>query len=274
MDPGSRLSAPSLLPTHLIGKLCSFKWVHKKQQGSGGEDSLAPSSTTQYPKSEISLDILMTADSETERKQKMDVHYVISDAPYVIEENYAGYFHDNGAEMLVDFLQSQEIAYQSFQGARETGVAKASSSNTRSGHDRGQGSGSTSVGNPSRSMDFKEQLAVDEAMARELQYEEDNLAATALSGITITAAGDEGFHPVLQETSPIPPDHVATSMDISDLPIAQDGIDPDSMTYEELQSLGEAIGTENRGLSDKLISFLKTSTYRIGFFSRKDKNEE
>jgi E3 ubiquitin-protein ligase BIG BROTHER-like protein len=48
----------------------------------------------------------------------------------------------------------------------------------------------------------------------------------------------------------------------------EDNINPDNMTYEELQSLGEQIGTENKGLSDELISYLPTSKYRTGFFSR------
>ncbi|XAR54354.1 hypothetical protein NMG60_11029438 [Bertholletia excelsa] len=52
--------------------------------------------------------------------------------------------------------------------------------------------------------------------------------------------------------------------------IWQDNIDPDNMTYEELLDLGEAVGTENRGLSPELISSLPTSKYKSGgFFSRK-----
>ncbi|XP_057248724.1 E3 ubiquitin-protein ligase BIG BROTHER isoform X2 [Beta vulgaris subsp. vulgaris] len=50
----------------------------------------------------------------------------------------------------------------------------------------------------------------------------------------------------------------------------QDDIDPDNMTYEELLDLGEAVGTQSRGLSQELIKSLPTSRYKAGgFFSRK-----
>jgi len=57
----------------------------------------------------------------------------------------------------------------------------------------------------------------------------------------------------------------------------QDGNDddPDNMTYEQRQALVEAVGTEDRGLPDELISYLHTWKYKAsGFFSRKTTNEE
>lgn len=51
--------------------------------------------------------------------------------------------------------------------------------------------------------------------------------------------------------------------------IWQDNIDPDNMTYEELLELGEAVGTQSRGLSQELISLLPISKYKCGFFTRK-----
>nr|GEW48687.1 E3 ubiquitin ligase BIG BROTHER [Tanacetum cinerariifolium] len=54
----------------------------------------------------------------------------------------------------------------------------------------------------------------------------------------------------------------------------QDDIDPDNMTYEELLDLGEAIGTESRGLSQELIDSLPTTRYKSGgFFLRKKSGE-
>ncbi|KAJ0810044.1 putative transcription factor C2H2 family [Helianthus annuus] len=54
----------------------------------------------------------------------------------------------------------------------------------------------------------------------------------------------------------------------------QDDIDPDNMTYEELLDLGEAIGTESRGLSEDLINSLPTTRYKSGgFFLRKKSGE-
>ncbi|KAL6964835.1 RING-type E3 ubiquitin transferase [Sarracenia purpurea var. burkii] len=63
---------------------------------------------------------------------------------------------------------------------------------------------------------------------------------------------------------------VATSSQV----IWQDNVDPDNMTYEELLDLGEAVGTESRGLSEELIGMLPTSRYKSGgFFSRKRSGE-
>ncbi|KAK9157024.1 hypothetical protein Scep_003598 [Stephania cephalantha] len=56
--------------------------------------------------------------------------------------------------------------------------------------------------------------------------------------------------------------------------IWQDDIDPDNMTYEELLDLGEAVGTQSRGLSPEMISSLPISKYKHGsFFSRKKSRE-
>ncbi|CDP18780.1 unnamed protein product [Coffea canephora] len=54
----------------------------------------------------------------------------------------------------------------------------------------------------------------------------------------------------------------------------QDNIDPDNMTYEELLELGEAVGTQNRGLSQELISLLPVSKFKCGLFSRKKSRHE
>ncbi|XP_042956767.1 E3 ubiquitin-protein ligase BIG BROTHER isoform X3 [Carya illinoinensis] len=54
----------------------------------------------------------------------------------------------------------------------------------------------------------------------------------------------------------------------------QDNVDPDNMTYEELLDLGDAVGTQSRGLSHDLISLLPTSKYKFkNFFSRKKLRE-
>ncbi|KAI4386258.1 hypothetical protein MLD38_004204 [Melastoma candidum] len=54
----------------------------------------------------------------------------------------------------------------------------------------------------------------------------------------------------------------------------QDAVDPDNMTYEELLELGEAVGTQSRGLSPDVISFLPVSKYKRGFFSRKKSRDD
>lgn len=43
--------------------------------------------------------------------------------------------------------------------------------------------------------------------------------------------------------------------------------------FKELQSLGESIGTESKGLSDDVIGFLPSHSYKTGLFSRKQKQK-
>ncbi|XP_028779990.1 E3 ubiquitin-protein ligase BIG BROTHER [Neltuma alba] len=54
----------------------------------------------------------------------------------------------------------------------------------------------------------------------------------------------------------------------------QDNIDLDNMSYEELLELGEAVGSQNRGLSQEQISLLPVSKYKCGIFSRKKSRDE
>lgn len=56
--------------------------------------------------------------------------------------------------------------------------------------------------------------------------------------------------------------------------IWQDNIDPDNMTYEELLELGEAVGTQSRGLTQEQISLLPVSKFKCGFFFRKKSRNE
>ncbi|KAK9128639.1 hypothetical protein Syun_017436 [Stephania yunnanensis] len=56
--------------------------------------------------------------------------------------------------------------------------------------------------------------------------------------------------------------HIGSSSQIS----FQDNINPDDMTYEELLDLGEAIGSQSRGLSKERIALLPVSKYRKGSF--------
>ncbi|XP_058729929.1 E3 ubiquitin-protein ligase BIG BROTHER-like [Vicia villosa] len=56
--------------------------------------------------------------------------------------------------------------------------------------------------------------------------------------------------------------------------IWQDNIDPDNMTYEELLELGEAVGTQSRGLTQEQIALLPVSKFKCGFFLRKKSRDE
>ncbi|KAF3325063.1 E3 ubiquitin ligase BIG BROTHER-like protein [Carex littledalei] len=114
-------------------------------------------------------------------------------------------------------------------------------------------------------------ITSDEHLARQLQAFENILIGTS----------DSDFHDIFSLEPPsqfIEPNPISVPVPLeaplSDVGLnsenvpREDNINPDSMTYEELQSLGEQIGTENKGLSDELISYLPTSKYRTGFFSR------
>ncbi|PON81354.1 43kDa postsynaptic protein [Trema orientale] len=71
-----------------------------------------------------------------------------------------------------------------------------------------------------------------------------------------------------------PEEHIPNQNTNTSQVVWQDSIDPDNMTYEELLDLGEAVGTQSRGLSEELINLLPTSKYKFGsFFSRKKSGE-
>lgn len=54
----------------------------------------------------------------------------------------------------------------------------------------------------------------------------------------------------------------------------QDNVDPDNMTYEELLELGEAVGTQSRGLSQEQISRLPVSKFKCCFLFRRRSQSE
>ncbi|CAN1354755.1 E3 ubiquitin-protein ligase BIG BROTHER [Linum perenne] len=54
----------------------------------------------------------------------------------------------------------------------------------------------------------------------------------------------------------------------------QDSLDPDDMTYEELLELGEAVGSQSRGLPQEHISLLPVSRYKCCIFSRRKSRTE
>ncbi|XP_073024904.1 E3 ubiquitin-protein ligase BIG BROTHER [Primulina eburnea] len=71
-------------------------------------------------------------------------------------------------------------------------------------------------------------------------------------------------HPIAEESATNNQDDPDTQV------VWQDNIDPDNMTYEELLDLGEAVGTQSRGLSQDVIDLLPTSKHKSGgIFSRR-----
>uniref|UniRef100_A0A7N0V2Z2 RING-type domain-containing protein n=1 Tax=Kalanchoe fedtschenkoi TaxID=63787 RepID=A0A7N0V2Z2_KALFE len=135
--------------------------------------------------------------------------------------------------LLLSFLEAQNL-----NPAPHAAQASATEQYNRSGN--------VSL-NHSRSNSLNSEL--DAAIALSLQEEEEE----PITQSSISAADDRG----------------ATSSEPSAPVAAQDEIDPDDMTFEQLQSLEEAVGSESRGLSKELFdSFpVQKLTAKSGWFS-------
>lgn len=105
-------------------------------------------------------------------------------------------------------------------------------------------------------------LASDEALARQLQDEEN----AGDAAVTREFAGNVALEPSSPATEYRPAHNAAQ--------VREDNVDPDNMSYEQLQALEEAVGNESRGLSDDLICYLVPFKHKCNFFSRKKNTEE
>ncbi|KAI0520518.1 hypothetical protein KFK09_007994 [Dendrobium nobile] len=203
---------------------------------------------------------IMGVERQTGGKKQMDIHYVQAPAPYSVEENFEVFFPDHDDLTLAELLQDQETVYQSLQKNPQTNTARPSNPIPREGPNDRQRHGDSS-----QTVNAESQLAMDEIYARELQELEleTQLAYTSLNGTSGAGTG-----PSTSSSRGNSSHNASTQITI------EENVDPDNMTYEELQSLGEAIGTKSRGLSDKLISYLPVSTYKIGLFQKRENHEE
>uniref|UniRef100_A0ACD5V3U1 Uncharacterized protein n=1 Tax=Avena sativa TaxID=4498 RepID=A0ACD5V3U1_AVESA len=198
---------------------------------------------------------------DTTGKKEVVVCYMDTPVPYAIEENYGGCFFEDDVDLAL-VLQDQEIVYQLLQGNDGSGSSRIHSYPSSScGHQRTLGERKLRG-----DANYESQLAVDEAFARELQEIEDQIANTSIDDNIIK----EGRKPTSSST----PNTGNTSASRSPQVVMEDSVDPDNMTYEELQQLGETIGTESKGLPEDMIALLKSSTYKIRIFSRKEKHDE
>ncbi|URD91266.1 Zinc finger, C3HC4 type (RING finger) [Musa troglodytarum] len=128
-------------------------------------------------------------------------------APYGVEENFGGYFHDHDDPALAEDLQNQESIYLSFQGNVHGG-----SSRLNNGHDRNMVEGYSS-----RMARVEQQLALDEALARELQESENQLADTSFGEVTRIEAN---ITPAQSFTASAERSSASTSSQTSDIPCA------------------------------------------------------
>ncbi|WOH14659.1 hypothetical protein DCAR_0934179 [Daucus carota subsp. sativus] len=186
--------------------------------------------------------------------RQMEVHYINTGCPYTVTESFMDFFegltnpHEHYAH-AVPMQQYQETAY--WVNAYKFGLP-ASEIPPYYGHyvvndylPRNDIS--------RRAWEYPTMSYNEQPTATEIQAEENSVA-------TMEAIPEECT--TNHETA-------ANSQDLW-----QDNIDPDNMTYEELLDLGEAVGTQSRGLAQELIDLLPTSKYKSsGFFFKKRSKE-
>ncbi|RLN13079.1 hypothetical protein C2845_PM09G01150 [Panicum miliaceum] len=149
--------------------------------------------------------------------------------------------------VLADLLPGQEGLHQS--------ILEEASSNQNQNHMRGAPSDN------SRSQHYHGESSTAAAAST---------TASGTSGTEEQIASDFEYAKRLQEMEDL-------SIEDDGMADRQDGNDddPDNMTYEQRRALVEAVGTEDRGLPDELISYLQTWKYKAsGFFSRKTNHED
>ncbi|PIA49601.1 hypothetical protein AQUCO_01300410v1 [Aquilegia coerulea] len=204
----------------------------------------------------------MRALVETTGRQQVEVRYMNVDNTGIVEENFEIYFPEHGNLSLEEVLQDQESLYLSLQsnsGSVRAGTSANTASNLTHEQRGGQLQVSEKEGESSQISHVKSQTELDEALAQTLQDLENQLGNASLEENSETeteTVNDEG-----------------NSAETSTQAERRDNVDPDNMTYEELQSLGEVIGTESRGLSEELIAYLPSYKYKTGIF-KKEKHEE
>ncbi|KAL6526952.1 hypothetical protein OROGR_016042 [Orobanche gracilis] len=183
-------------------------------------------------------------------------HYLTGLAPDEIAEHFKDICPEFGDLNVEEVVLMQESAFQYIQTNKEN-------KNTASGY--GETSNSSSVSahesESSHVTNVEHQLALDEALARALDLGDD---------FNNFCIHEHGVGAIDNRRSAVR----ESSIRVESRNIRQDDIDPDRMTYEELQSLGESVGKESRGLSADLISRLPTFKYKVGLFSKKKKEKE
>lgn len=181
--------------------------------------------------------------------------YSTGNIPAEIAENWKEFFPEHEDFSCEEVLVQQESVYLSIQ---ENGRNRRSTSHSSDKSHLVAQEGESSHGGSNNS-----QVALDEALARSLQElgdDFDNFYPLEHNG---AEAGTR-----IAEASTVETPARAASHNLT-----QDDIDPDNMSYEQLQSLGESIGSENKGLPEDLISRLPTFKYKSGIFSKKKKEE-
>ncbi|KAK6945716.1 Zinc finger, RING-type [Dillenia turbinata] len=183
----------------------------------------------------------------------MEFDYLNTEIPAEIVERFEELFPDLSLE---EVLRDQESVYQSFQTDRN--ICVSSSDNVKQSSPEHVSQEKEISWNE----DVDSQIAFDEALAQSLQDMEDEFDNLNVSVDTRSSSA----HSAEQSDVPTPP--------TSRVAVHEDDVDPDNMTFEERQSLGESIGSVCRGLSEEDIARLPTSKYNSGWFSKKNDSKD
>jgi len=198
--------------------------------------------------------------------RRITVHYANSPTRSTGDADLDELEEDLLQSVFADLLPCQEGLHQSIleeASSNQNHMRGAPSDNSQSQHYHGESStAAAAAATASGTSGTEEQIASDFEYAKLLQEMEDlSIEDDDISCVPSPSDSDsDDDH-----------DHNDEEAD------RQDGNDddPDNMTYEQRQALVEAVGTEDRGLPDELISYLHTWTYKAsGFFSRKTNHED
>ncbi|KAL6606546.1 hypothetical protein ACP70R_042199 [Stipagrostis hirtigluma subsp. patula] len=183
--------------------------------------------------------------------RRITVHYANSPTQNTGEANIEG---------LLEFLQDQEGLHQSILDGPYSNQnhMRGGAPSDHPQHYHGESSTGAAAATASRASGMDEQIASDFEYAKQLQELEDlSIEDDDISCVPSPSDSDDDHEHNEQEAD------------------RQDGNDdPDNMTYEQRQELVESVGSESRGLSDELISYLEPWKYKSGFFSRKTTHED
>ncbi|GKU88659.1 hypothetical protein SLEP1_g2896 [Rubroshorea leprosula] len=186
----------------------------------------------------------------------MEVHYIDTGFPYTVTESFMDFF-EGLAHVPPNYhqpqaLYDQENVYWSMNmNAYKYGFSSQEGTYYYGHYEVNDHVPRTDVNR--RAWDYPSTVNTEEAATTDTQYRGE-------AGLDVHATPEEC----------IPNHENNTSSQV----VWQDNVDPDNMTYEELLDLGEAVGTQSRGLSQELIDLLPTSKCKSGgFFSRKKSKE-
>ncbi|XP_062227899.1 E3 ubiquitin ligase BIG BROTHER-related-like [Phragmites australis] len=192
--------------------------------------------------------------------RRVTVHYANSPTGNTGEANLEGL-----DDHFLQFVLGQEGLHQSIldEGYSNQnhmrGPGPTPSDHSQAQYYHGESSTATAAATASRTSGRDEQIASDLEYAKQLQEMEDLAIEDDDISCVPSPSDTDDDH-----------DHNEEEADRQD-----DNDDPDNMTYEQRQALVESVGTEGRGLSDELISYLQSWKYKSsGFFSRKTNHED